>query len=339
MSYWRSYGTLNSVLGLISKLILRILITGGLGYLGARLAHYLSYQKHKVTVATRAHFEDYKYLPDVTISNIDWSDDESINQACKGYDIVIHAAGMNSDACASDPINALQFNGVATAKLLKSAISANVSRFIYLSTAHVYSQSLSGFFNEGSCARNLHPYATTHKAGEDAVLSCSEKGEINGVVLRISNAFGTPIDPDTNCWELLVNDLCLQAAKLNKIKLKTSGVQYRNFLPIQGLCKTVEFFLSYIDKDYSDESPIYNVGSSSSMTVYDMAKLVALCYQEKYGKKILIERNNNSSMPMPNLPPLMYSVDKLFKAQGDTHDNLKIEILSLFEFCKLHQGK
>ena len=334
----KNYGTQANALGLTYKLILRILVTGGLGYLGGRLSNYLSQNGHKVIAASRKYYEDYKFLPDVTLRQVDWSSDFSINQACQNCDIVIHAAGMNSAECASDPISALKFNGTATSRLLKSAISCNVTKFIYLSTAHVYSESLLGFFDEESPTKNIHPYATSHKAGEDAVLEGSKKGEINGIVLRISNAFGAPVDPNTNCWSLLVNDLCQQAFTLNKIKLETSGLQYRNFIAIQDVCKNVEFFLSYTPKDYSFELPIYNIGSEYTMTVYEMAELVVFYFQESYKKQIPIERKATSSFIL-NKRSLIYCIDKLNSIQGVTHDNLKTEILSLFKFYDIHYRK
>lgn len=316
---------------------MKILITGGLGYLGGRLSQYLSEINHEVVVATRGYFQNYKYLENVSIQHIDWADELSINKLCKGCDVVIHAAGMDSNSCESDPINALQFNGVATSKLLKSAISVGVNNFIYFSTAHVYSQNLSGLFNENSNVTNLHPYATSHKSGEDAVLYQSLKGEINGIVFRISNSFGAPIDPNIDCWSLLVNDLCRQAIISNKINLRTSGIQYRNFISIQDLSKIVEFFLSYSHQKNFEDLPIFNIGSESSMTVHDMALLVSHCFEKNYGRKIKIERKKISSPEKKTIKSkLIFSNDKLTKLLGTTFNNTKNEIQSLFNFCDTH---
>ena len=316
------------------RLNLKILITGGLGYLGGRLAQYLSQINHEVIVTTRNQYKTYKYLENVNIYKIDWNDELSIKKACKNCDVVIHAAGINANSCASDPISAIQFNGVATARLLRSAISCDVTNFIYFSTAHVYSKNLSGLINENSQATNLHPYATSHKSGEDAVLYQTQKGEINGIVFRISNGFGAPIDPNIDCWSLFVNDLCRQAIISNKINLRTSGLQYRNFIPIQDLSKIVEFFLLYEKQKDFDDLPIFNIGSASSISLYDMALLIADYYKETYGRKIKIERKKVTSSNKESIQSnLIYSNDKLTKVMGITYDNTKNEILSLFKFC------
>jgi UDP-glucose 4-epimerase len=336
MSCLKSYGFQINAHGLIFKFILRILITGGLGYLGERLSSFLSKQGHKIFAASRNYNQDYKFLNNVSLCQIDWSSDSSINQACQNCDVIIHTAGMNSYECEANPESALKFNGDTTSRLLKIAISCNVGKFIYFSTAHVYSDNLLGFFDESSITKNKHPYATSHKAGEDAVLESSKKGEINGVVLRISNSFGAPINPDTNCWSLLVNDLCRQAITLNKIILQTSGQQYRNFIAIKDLCRNVEFFVTYIPRDYSISTPIYNIGSKYTMSVYEMAKLISFYFQELYKVQIPIERTFTESKHKQNKKSLVYSIEKLNSIQGVTHDNLKAEILYLFKFCKIH---
>ena len=63
----------------------------------------------------------------------------------------------------------LEFNGAATARLVRASLRAGVSKFIYFSTAHVYRSLLVGYFDDNSCPRNAHPYASTHLAGEQAV--------------------------------------------------------------------------------------------------------------------------------------------------------------------------
>src|SRR3546814_20189177 len=100
---------------------------------------------------------------------------------------------MNAQNCAANPVEALEFNGVATARLVQAAARVGIRRFIYLSTAHVYCAPLTGTITEDTCPRNLHPYATSHLAGENAVLRAVKAGEISGMVLRFLNVLGVQI--------------------------------------------------------------------------------------------------------------------------------------------------
>ena len=107
----------------------------------------------------------------------------------------------------------MDFNGVATKRLVEAASRAGVKKFIYLSTAHVYASPLVGTITEQTLPNNSHPYASSHLAGESAVLNADERGVIQGVVMRLSNAYGAPMHKGVNCWMLVVNDLCRQAVQ------------------------------------------------------------------------------------------------------------------------------
>ena len=85
---------------------------------------------------------------------------------------------MNSQDCANDPVAALEFNGVATTRLVSAALSSGVKKFIYLSTAHIYSSPLVGKISEETYPKNFHPYATSHLAGEMAVLKAYKKKKL-----------------------------------------------------------------------------------------------------------------------------------------------------------------
>src|SRR5207245_1641136 len=105
-------------------------------------------------------------------------------------------------------------------KLTDAAKRAGVRRVVYVSTAHVYGAPLAGVITEASCAVSLHPYATSHRAAEDVVRAAHERKTIEGVVIRLSNAYGAPVSEDANCWTLLVNDLCRQAARTKTMVLR-----------------------------------------------------------------------------------------------------------------------
>ena len=64
------------------------------------------------------------------------------------------------------------------------------------------------------------------------------------VVFRLSNCIGAPKDINSNCWMLLVNDLCKQIIEHKKMKLNTNGKQLRNFITITDVCRVVNLFIS-----------------------------------------------------------------------------------------------
>jgi UDP-glucose 4-epimerase len=251
---------------------MRILITGGLGFVGGRLAVGLAHAGHRVVLGSRNHVAPPAWLSQAEVVGIDWENPAELKRCCMGVDVVIQAAGMNAQECAADPVAALAFNGVATARLVAAASGAGVERIIYLSTAHVYASPLVGTITEETSPLNLHPYATSHLAGEQAVLRASQRGNIQGIVLRLSNAFGAPMNNNVNCWMLLVNDLCRQAVQTHKLILHSSGQQHRDFIAMNEVCRVVERLA--VAKGNHSLTGIFNIGAGESQSVLSMAQTI-----------------------------------------------------------------
>jgi len=248
---------------------MKILITGGLGFIGGRLGIHLSKNGHEIILGTRRYLSSPVWLPNAKIAVIDWESDESLRKACLGADLIIHTAGMNAKDCELNPVEAFNFNGLATYKLLTAAINCNVKTFFYISSAHVYSNPLQGVVDENMIPRNPHPYATSHLEGEKYVQEAKEKGLIHSTTLRLSNIYGTPTGPEVNCWMLLVNDLCRQAATFKQLRLTSSGLAQRNFITLSDVCAVISELI-YISK--SQTLPlVLNIGNTYSNTVHEMA--------------------------------------------------------------------
>lgn len=308
---------------------MKILITGGLGFIGGRLGIHLSKNGHEIVLGTRRNLSSPVWLPNVKMAVIDWESDESLIKACLGADLVIHAAGMNAKDCELDPEGALNFNARATAKLLAAAISSDVKTFFYLSSAHVYSNPLQGVINENTLPSNSHPYATSHLKGESYTQKTKEKGLINSTVLRLSNAYGTPASPEVNCWMLLVNDLCMQAVTSKQLRLTTSGIAQRNFITLSDVCTVIS---ELIHKSESQTLPLMlNIGNAYSSTVYEMAVLIQERCMEVLGfsPEIILDSGDsdqvNESLDFKSLYSYLY--------KNSIINNRHAEIDELLNFC------
>jgi UDP-glucose 4-epimerase len=294
---------------------MRVLISGGTGYIGGRLAVHLSLVGHKIVLGSRKVSGPPDWLPDAEIVQTKWDESDELSRICRDIDVVIHAAGMNAQDCLADPVSALEFNGVATARFVSAAAKAGVKRFIYLSTAHVYGSPLSGRISEDTCPKNLHPYATSHLSGEHALLASNDRREIQGIVFRLSNAFGAPVSKDSNSWNLLVNDLCRQAVEKKTLSLRSSGKDIRDFISLSKVCNVIELFVS--SSFDTLEAGIFNLGTGYSSTVLNMARLIQQrCLKELGhfpGLHIDGETNNNDSFDLEykssRMPSLAIDVD------------------------------
>jgi UDP-glucose 4-epimerase len=310
---------------------MRVLVTGGLGFVGGRLGCYLNTSGVQVRLGTRQEkTHPPEWLPEAEVLQMNWDNASSLERACKGVDVVVHSAGMNASECSSSPAEALMANGCASAKLLYSAISANVNKFLYISTGHVYNSPLQGNITESTCPENLHPYASSHRAGEDAVRYAHQRQLIHGIVIRLSNGYGAPTRKEVNCWMLLVNDLCRQAVETGKMVLQSSGSQLRDFIPMTSVCKIIQTLIAGDSQPGSDE--VYNVGNGQSMSVLEMANMVKERCEVVLGRQIPLLKTSK----VEKCVEFQYNIERLRIANINYEIDHEHEIDTLVQFCVQH---
>ena len=309
-----------------------VLIAGGMGYLGGRIALKLIEQKkfdvrittNKVKAVLPKRVEKSRLIP------FDILFDSDVTVACQGIESIIHLVALNEVESQLNPEQAFMVNSLGTLKLLQAAEKAGVKKFIYFSTIHVYGKPLVGKITELNLPRPTHPYAITHRAAEDFVLSAHDRRALCGVVLRLSNAFGAPADPDVNAWTLVMNDLCRQAVTNRKIELRSSGLQSRDFITIEDVVRAVLHFLDLPATECG--GGLFNLGGENPIRIIDLAELIALRCAKTLGFRPQIVRPEPK--PEETCKPLQYSIDKLKNTGFTLKGNLDREIDETLKFCQ-----
>jgi UDP-glucose 4-epimerase len=259
-----------------------ILISGGLGYLGGRIA------KHLISLGFQVRIGTSRVQPNVPddlfpceIFQYDLSNHVSLEKACDSVTCIIHLASLNAQECNESPDSALLINGFGTLNLLNAAIRMNVNKFVYFSTSHVYGLPLAGKIDEKYTPRPIHDYSITHRLAEDYVLKESLSGNIEGTVFRLTNAVGSPISKGVNCWTLVTNDLCKQAVLNRKIELYSDKFTQRDFVAITDVCSIVSMLLSSSVMN----GEIVNISSGLSLTLEELANIIVDKSNELFGFK------------------------------------------------------
>ena len=318
----------STVLHGFSVNLMKVLISGATGYLGGRIANYLTREGVNVVRGGRAKTKIVTDGSDTNIIKLGWYNFEKLVENCNGFDVVIHSAGMNAKDCIANPEGALSFNGEETGNFVRASAKAGVKKFIYLSTVHVYSSPLIGNYTEKDTATNQHPYAYSNLIGEEKVIEETTKAtNTKGIILRLSNAVGSPIHKEVNCWDLVVNDLCKQVIEKNKIKILSRPSIERDFFPIIFLEKTIHKFL--FEKNIFEN--IFNFCSSNSMTLQHTAELVRERAKKRLKIDVDIEYSNLSCQEKDDY--LHISNDTL-KNYMPIENNLDEEIDLLLSNCQ-----
>jgi UDP-glucose 4-epimerase len=310
----------------------RILITGAFGYVGGRLAHHLSADPaNTVMLASRAQRAEPSWLPRVTVLRTDFDDIVALREACAGVAAVVHLAGANARACSEDVALAFEVNAVSTARLVTAARQAGVRRLIYLSTAHVYGSPLRGVISEDTCARGIHPYAASHRAGEDVVLHAGAGGKLEALAVRLSNSFGPPMDAAVDCWTLLVNDLSRQAVTTRRLVLSSAGIQRRDFITLTDTCRAIAHLLRL--PRFGDG--LFNLGGQWAPTVRGMAVRIAARCPIVLGHEVKLEIPE--AAPGETSGELDFRIDKLLATDFSLAGKIDAELDASLAFCAAHE--
>ena len=311
---------------------MNILITGGTGYLAGRIYKFFNNKNFNVKIASRKPKKLLGKLPAKKIINIDWTNIKNIEKICEGIDVIIHTVGLNAENSKKNPKKANLVKKSITYNILSAANKKKVKKFIYISTAHVYSNFLNSNITEKTITKNKHPYAIANLKGEKVVLSLNKKKQYTQpYILRLSNAFGSPLHKDSDCWKLFVNNICQQSIKSKKILINQNPLIKRDFITIYKFLEVIEKFFQL--KKNHKQNIIYNVGSGNSYTLIQMAYIIRSRVFKllHYYPEILIKNTKIFNKDNANFK---YNISKLNKLNIKKNNYLNKEIDELILFCK-----
>lgn len=172
---------------------MKVLITGGTGFIGSRLVYRCRERGDDVVVLaqrnTPAEKDNAAELEAQGISIVTGSlgDKGRVEEAVRGCDTVFHLAAAQHEANVPDR-HFWDVNVEGTRNLLDASVAAQVGRFVHGSTIGVYGVELQGEISETSPLQPDNIYGITKKAGEELVLTYKDRLPLT--VIRISETYG-----------------------------------------------------------------------------------------------------------------------------------------------------
>ena len=312
---------------------MRILVTGGFGYLGSHVSNYFLNKGHKVRILSRSsHPELSEWSRQFEVMIGDVSEYSSIENCCKDIDVVIHTAALNEVECKTKGREALLVNGYGTRNLLEDAFKNRVKRFIYFSTFHVYGLPKTGIITEETLPVPANDYAITHHLAELYCRKFEAEKKAQSYILRISNGYGAPLFKSIQRWTLVINQLCQMAFSQKRIVLKSRGTQERDFIAISDILPGVGIFVENDVKD-QDGDNVYNLGGENSVSIISVANVVAKVYEERYNESVPIEIPRDATEPDITVS-FKFSIDKIKSLGYWPRAVMKDEIHKIFELLE-----
>lgn len=265
---------------------MRILVTGGAGYIGSTLVPILLQQGHQVRVLDNLAQGGRSLLgvwshPGFDFHQGDISDEHAIDSALHGVDSVVHLAAIVGDpACGAQPKVAQAINQDASLMLLEKSANGGVQRFIFASTCSNYGRMAdpSQYADENSDLRPISLYAETKVAVEEAILDL-EISNFSPTVLRFATVFG--VSPRMR-FDLTVNEFTAEMV-VNQ-HLQVYGEQFwRPYIHVGDVGRGVALVLnSAVDKV---RNQVFNLGDTQQN--YQKQQLVRLI--ETYAPQAQVE--------------------------------------------------
>ena len=314
-----------------------ILITGGLGYIGGRVACYIKDKEpdSNIFLTTRNKNSNLPlWTKRFTVLQMNVLDAASIVDCLKDRDIdvIIHLVALNETESSRDPVLAIEVNTKGTYRILNAAKIYNVDRFIFFSTFHVYGDISDTVITEETLPKPFHPYAITHKAAEDFVNHFNNCQGMKTLIFRMSNGYGYPMDINIDRWKLVFNDICHQVVTNGKILLNSSGKQYRDFISLHDVANAVYHFVFVIPDKWGDG--MNNLGGDCTMSILDVAQKISDVYSTKYKKDIKEIRTTSNNRGSIVSKPVKYSIQKIMETDFCIQGNMTLEIERTMDLCE-----
>jgi UDP-glucose 4-epimerase len=179
---------------------MKILVTGGAGFIGSHLTEALVKAGHRVRVLDNFVAGKRENLAsvrgDVQILKGDCADARAARRAVKGIEVVYHQAAIPSVArSVAEPELSHRANATATLVMLDAARKEGVRRFVYAGSSSVYGDAKVSPKREDLDPRPLSPYAVGKLMGEHYLRVFAELYAMETLTLRYFNVFGPRQDP------------------------------------------------------------------------------------------------------------------------------------------------
>lgn len=243
---------------------MKILVTGGAGYIGSTLVPLLLADGHQVRVLDVLLHGGDSLLgvwshPEFEFVHGDLCNSTIRRAALEGVDAVVHLAAIVGDpACARQPDVARAVNLESSFALMEESRKSGVNRFVFASTCSNYGKmkDATQYVDEESVLQPVSLYAETKVAVERALLQSGSNGSWCPTPMRFATVFG--VSPRMR-FDLTVNEFTMEM--LTKKHLKVYGEQFwRPYVHVHDAARAIRLVLSSPKEKISGH--VFNVGST-----------------------------------------------------------------------------
>ena len=256
---------------------MKILVTGGAGFIGSNFIRYLL-ERHphdaiinldKLTYAGNLeNLRDVESNPRYTFIHGDIADAKLVREVAAGVDAVVNmAAETHVDRSILDPGSFIQTDVYGTFVLLEAVRELRIPRMVQVSTDEVYGSIEAGASRETDALRPSNPYSASKAGGDLMVLAYWKTHRLPVLITRSSNNFG-PFQYPEKVIPLFITN----ALSDLPLPLYGDGGNVRDWLYVQDNCAAIDLALRM-----GQDGEIYNIGGGAEVENLELTrKILAL---------------------------------------------------------------
>ena len=252
---------------------MKILVTGGLGFIGSNFCRYIitKYFDNKIINidkigigANPANLEDLESEKRYNFIKGDIGDSELINEIIKQVDAIVNiAAETHVDRSIANPTPFIQNNTIGTFTVLEGIRKHNdKAKLVQVSTDEVYGEIREGSFRENDMPQPSNPYSASKAAADVFVMAYHKTYGLDVAITRCTNNYGPYQIP-----EKLIPKTIIRALKNLPVPIYGSGKNIRDWIYVQDHCEAIDFVLR---KGESGE--IYNISAENELPNIEIVK-------------------------------------------------------------------
>ena len=258
----------------------RVLVTGGAGFIGSHLCERLVRDGHDVTVidnlstGRKGNLSGLRGHRAVRLVKGDIRNHVMTTRVMQGIEAVVHLAAIISVPYSiSHPITTNQVNVDGTVNLLSSACKRHVSKFVNISSCAVYGEAKRLPIDEQHPKAPLSPYAASKLCSEIYCEAFHEAYGLDTTVLRLFNVYGPR--QEGNPYAGVIVQFKERLMKGTPPLVYGDGKQTRDFVHVydvvEAICECLE--------DRRTGVKVFNIGSGSPTSISELADLMSALSQ------------------------------------------------------------
>jgi len=251
---------------------MRLLITGGAGFIGSNLARLALQSGHAVTVLDDFSTGYRENLDDIDVRLVEGSvaDRDAADDAVTGVDAVVHLGALGSvPRSIVDPLASHLANATGTLTLLESARAAGVSHVSCASSSSVYGMNPALPKHEREWVRPMSPYAVTKLATEQYTLCYQQAYGMDTLAFRFFNVYG-PRQRAGHVYAAVIPVFLEALLHGEALPINGDGSNSRDFTYVGTVCKVL---LDAAERRVTHPEPV-NLAFGTNTTLLELVSRI-----------------------------------------------------------------